>query len=172
MSLRKILLAVTAIGSLTSLAVPAGADVTVGVHAQVAGQVVSATVTVPPALPTFVMSGKCAYVGVTTIDGKIQFVFGGETTSYSAVPTSIQSVATRATCTIVSPAQGLPGEMGTLTMSIDIRAAGPAAATPPGVTDAWPLRPVRICVSGDAHFGPIPAETTLPLACSDTAVTP
>ena len=119
------------------------------------------------------LAGKCAYVGVTTLTGQIQFAFGGATESYSTEPASIQPIGTRATCTIKSPPQGLPGELGLLTQVTDIRLSGAVAAAPPGMTPPWPLRPVLICVSGDAQYGPTPKEKVLTqtCACVDLGVT-
>lgn len=131
--------------------------VAVGINTQFAGVV---TVVTPD------ISGSCQYTGATTLTGQIQFMFGGGTTSYSTEPTSIQAVGTRATCTLMSPPQGIPGEPGLLSMSTDIRLSGSVAVTMPALTPPWPLRPVDICVSGDAQFGPAPRSVTLAEVCS------
>lgn len=164
---RKAMLVITAL-SLTSLAVPAGADEGLGVSTQFAGEIIAATaVDLGPSrgddarVGSVELSGKCAFVGVTTLTGQIQFVFSGATESYSTVPASAQSIGTRAQCALYSLRQGLPGETGDLSQFTDIRLSGNAAATPPAVTPPWPLRPVLICIAGDAQFGPVPAEKEL-----------
>lgn len=172
MYVRKHLL-VVATFSLVSPTLPAGADDGVSAGTQFAGAVVASTESLSATgrgdeshVGTMEMSGKCEYVGVTTLTGQIQFVFGGTTTSYSTVPASSQSIGTRATCTMISPQQpGVPGSPPTLTLTTDIRLSGNAAVTVPALTPPWPLRPVTICVSGDAQFGPAPGERTLGQNC-------
>ena len=174
MSVRKMLLAASAL-SLISLAVPAGADYA-GVNTQFAGSVTASTEDVVDVsgddseIGSLELAGKCAYVGVTTLTGGIQFVIGGAATSYSTVPLSVQPVGTRVTCTLRSPAQGIPGEEGPLSHSTEIRMAGAAAVTTPAQTVPWPLRPVQICVSGDAQYGPAPAEEFLAEVCTTSAI--
>ena len=179
MSVRTVLLVVSLLG-LVPLAVPAGAEEQLGIETQFAGEIVASTEDVTEPDPeddsdagALQLAGKCAYVGVTTPEGQIRFAFTGETASYSTVPESAQSVGTRATCTLISPRQPqVPDSPPTLTLITDIRLGGSVAATVPALTDPWPLRPVRICVSGDAQFGPIPAQKTLKRACTTEAVTP
>lgn len=114
------------------------------------------------------LNGECSFnLSNVTLGGLAQYTFGGSMTSYSTVPASIQSIGTRATCTLISPTQpGVPGSPPTLSMSTDIRLSGPVAVTPPATTPLWPFRPTIVCVSGDAQFGPTPSEETMPQFCS------
>ena len=177
MSVRKALLAVAALGLIAS-AVPATAEEGLGVATQFAGEIVATTESLTTArgdsshIGTTELAGKCAYVGVTTLTGQIQFAFGGATESYSTIPASVQPIGTRATCTLISDQQPIPGSPPTVSMVTDIRMSGAAAATPPALTPPWPLRPVRICVSGDAQYGPTPADRTLAQICTTAAITP
>ena len=118
------------------------------------------------------VAGSCGYVGVTTLTGQIQYTFGGEARARSTDPTTIQPIGTRAICTLISPAQGLPGELPTISQTTETRMSGAVAVTPLAQTSPWPLRPVRICVSGDAQYGPVPAERTLGMACTTSSITP
>ena len=171
MSARKMLVATAAIGLSMSLAVPASSDEGLGVGT-FAGEVIAMTGSVT-SVRTVEIVGKCAYVGATTLTGLVQFAFSGETVSYSTVPNSPTPVGTRATCTLISPHQpSVPNSPPTLTMSTDNRLSGAVAATAPAVTQPWPMRPVAICVSGEALYSPAPVTRVLDQVCSDAALSP
>jgi hypothetical protein len=121
--------------------------------------------------------GECGYVGVTTLSGQIQYTINGTMTSFSSVPTSVQPLATRVICTLISPQQPFSGSPPTLIWEINARISGNTSATvfdpnTSPTTPAWPPRPVTICVSGDGEFGPDPQLASMHQICSDTAITP
>jgi hypothetical protein len=136
-----------------SFAVPARAEEGLGVATQLAG-VTSAS---DSALATAQqVLGACWYLGQTTVSGLMDFRYGG-----SAVATSAgiaQPQITDVKCTLISPAQGVPGEEPTRTASFD--AACPLGSCTANATVAgWPVRVTVICVDGSAVFGPVPAKT-------------
>ena len=149
-------------GLALSPAMPAGAAVDAGVNTQYVGSVVATTEEIPQVGGELHgcenLTGKCTYAGVTTTDGRIQFVFGGTAISYSR--SASQPMATQVNCRLISPHQpGVPDSPGTFVQSTSTALAGAVAATVPQLTAELPLRPVRICVSGLAVFGPVvPAE--------------
>jgi hypothetical protein len=114
------------------------------------------------------VAGWCTFTGSTTPDGLMQYAYGGRAvaTSTSARPPE----ETVLTCTIESPAQGLPGEAPTLTRSITVAGVGPTAAAA-DTTPAWPVRPVRVCVSGYAVFDPVmPVQVPIDEQCRASTV--
>ena len=133
-----------------SLALPSSADVY--------DDVVSAA-----AQGTEDVTGWCTFSGTTTPEGDLQFAYGGHAvaTSTGARPPE----ATVITCTLESPAQGLPGEEPTKDASVSVAGPGAVSAAA-GTTPPWPVRPVRICVSGYAVFDPImPVQVDIPEQC-------
>ena len=158
MSIRKTL-AVLAV--VVTTVVPAQADEGLGVATQFAGSIVSSSEALPAgssdSLGSEQVTGQCTYAGQTTLTGgQMQYEYGGEAVATS---TSVsQPELTVVKCTLISAAQGLPGEQGTLTDSFEVACPGPACATAK-VVGGWPVRPVKVCVSGYAIFGPAPVVT-------------
>ena len=139
----------------------AGAVVRAGAETSYTGSVAATTAGGPTG-----MAGRCSYAGRASGDG-IRFAFGGEVAAYTAVSASYRVVTTRVVCTLVSPYQpGVPGSPPTLTMRLDVLQPGSVASTQPAVTPPWPARPVRVCVAGDARYGPVHATGVLDEACS------
>lgn len=108
--------------------------------------------------------GKCTYAGFTHPSGGAEYVFGGTATGTAAGGSPPALVAM--TCTLVSPAQGIPGEQPELRASTTCH-PGPVCSVPPGTAGPWPLRPVLICVSGSVAFGPAdPVVEEIPATCT------
>lgn len=163
MFLRKLLASVAVLLTTLTLAAPASADDEIGVNTEFGGFVFSSSGGIPPnslSLDVYVVTkgvvGSCHYVGVTNVSGGINYTFFGQAHSWSADVN--QPELTDIKCTLISPAQGLPGEPATLTASCEAALPGPVAACV-GTATNWPLRPVKICVDGYAIFGPFPVET-------------
>jgi hypothetical protein len=134
-------------------------------RAILAGALVAAATLASPASAAGAddVAGWCTFTGTTTPDGLLQFAYGGHAvaTSTSGLPPT-QTVLT---CTIESPAQGLPGESPTLTHSVTAGSPGAAVAVAE-TTPPWPVRPVRVCASGYAIFGPVdPLEVAMAEEC-------
>lgn len=115
---------------------------------------------------------KCAFAGITTTNGRIQFVFGGSAESFST--STSQPQATLVRCAFVSPFQsGVPGSEPSYEQITSTSLGGAVAVTPPALTPPLQVRPAEICVSGFGVFGPIPpAENPKHLAeaCSDYGI--
>jgi hypothetical protein len=93
----------------------------------------------------------------------MQYQLGGVIAS-SSTSQSPEFIAIR--CALISPAQGLPGERPTLTAEFEAECPGSMCAGANTVTD-WPVRPVVICISGYARFGPVPfVEKYIQPACA------
>ena len=99
--------------------------------------------------------GKCTYHGSTTLSGELTFRFGGVAVASSeeTTPPPLSS----ASCTLISPAQGLAGEQPELRASTACPQGLPCT-TPIGLAGPWPVRPVKICIEGP----------DIPFSCSDT----
>jgi hypothetical protein len=130
----------------------------VGVNTQSEGFVFSSSETLLPLGMVTVsaeqVSGVCSFTGQTTLTGQRQYHFGGQAVASSA--SQSQPELTVVKCTLISPAQGLPGERPTLVAEFEIGCPGPVCVTASTVTN-WPVRPVVICISGYARFGPMPS---------------
>lgn len=171
MSIRKTL-AVLAVVMTT--VVPAQADEGLGVATQFAGSIVSSSEALLPgssdSLGSEQVTGQCTYAGQTTLTGgQMQYEYGGEAVATS---TSLsQPELTVIKCTLISPKQGLPGEQDTLTASFgDVACPGGACASA-GLVVGWPVRPVKVCISGYAIFGPTPVVTkTIAPACKTSTL--
>ena len=110
------------------------------------------------------VAGRCAYAGSTGADATMRFVFGGS----AIVPPGIDPPdVVVVTCELVSPAQGIPGEVPEQRASVTCE-PGPVCAIPPGVAGPWPMRPVFVCATGFAVFGS-EVEDLAP-ACTDDPV--
>jgi hypothetical protein len=170
MSIRKIVL-VAAVA--LSLAAPANAEEGLGVNTQFAGNIISSSEALLPEGTRRTpgaeqVSGQCTYTGQTTVSGQMQFQFGGEAAASST--SQSQPELTVVKCTLVSPAQGLPGERPTLTAEFEVGCPGPVCATASTVTN-WPVRPVVVCISGKAAFGPVPfVEKSIQPACKTSTL--
>lgn len=103
------------------------------------------------------VSGWCAYTGTMTADGRLAIAYGGYTVANAAAD-GLPPAQTVVTCSVESPAQGLPGEEPTLRETVTVGMPG-ATAVAAATTPPWPLRPVRVCVSGRAVFGVLPPRT-------------
>lgn len=114
------------------------------------------------------VAGWCTFTGTTTPTGELQFAYGGRAVASSTgarVPDT-----TVVTCTLESPAQGLPGEQPTLTQSITVASPGATAAAA-DTTPPWPVRPVRVCVSGYAVFDPVtPVQVDIAEQCRSSTL--
>jgi hypothetical protein len=168
MSLRHIL--ATAAVAL-SFAVPAHADEPIGIATQFGGVVVSSsevTVDIHVDGDVEAVSGACTYAGQTTPDGLMQYEYGGWAASSS---TSLsQPELTDVQCSLSSPAQGLPGELPTQTVSFEVACPLYTCATA-SLVPAWPVRPVVVCVDGYTVFGPTPVKTVSIIhACKTSTV--
>lgn len=153
MSIRRII-AVTAVA--LTFAVPAHAEEGIGVNAQFAGSIFSSSEDPAQrgAPGAEQVNGECYYYGQLNRQGLMTFEFGGQAVATST--SQSQPELTALECTITSPAQGLPGERPTLSISTGlIGCPGPVCAIG-GTVDNWPVRPVVVCISGYAEFGPFP----------------
>lgn len=143
----RLLLAATAIGMSFTLTTPAHADAIVN---DLAGTV----------------TGRCTYAGAT-VSGGMQFVFGGAATAITGDPAQPQTVIY---CSLVSEAQGLPGELPTLVASFTNSCPGGSCAGV-GTSEVWPMRPVEICVAAFASpIGEAPAPAAVEQTCQAAAL--
>ena len=163
MSVRTALVA--AIAAAASLTMPASAE-DIGVATSFAGFVLSSSSDLPT-LDKEGIVGVCAFAYVPDRTSEMRYAVTGMAAAYST--DTSQPMYTELTCTLTSPAR--PDDpVATKEVSVTYGAplpVAPVAATTP----AWPVRPVRICISGYALFGPVsPVTVNLPNACRDTAV--
>ena len=134
----------------------AGGDEGIGVNTRFAGSVAGTSWEI--SAEVFVhtderVTGECTYTGQTTTDGLMQYEFAG--TAHATSTSTSQPEVTDVTCTLTSPAQGLPGELPTQTASFEVLCPLGNCGTASTVT-GWPVRPVVVCVDGYALFGPTP----------------
>lgn len=170
MSGRKILLMSAVLG--LTFGGPAFAEEGLGVGTQYAGNVVSTSLD-PLATGTAIanqwVSGDCNFMGVTRGSG-IQYTFGGHAVASSR--DTKQPQYTELECTITSlrgPSDPLPDQ----SVTVNLGFGGPVSVVPPTETPVWPLRGVKICISGRAIFGPVdPVEVQIPPSCKSTALLP
>ena len=96
------------------------------------------------------VTGVCQYTRQPTVGGSgMKYAFSGTAV---ATATLYSYASTFITCTLVSPARGLPGEQPTLTARVEARCSGVTCSTAVAGVSDWPVRPVMICVSGSAWF--------------------
>ena len=169
MSVRKIVIAATIA---LACAAPAHAEEGAGVNTQFAGDIASTTASLTGPNTNSIgaenVAGQCTYTGQTTLTGQMQYQYAGEAAASS---TSVsQPEVTDVKCTLISPAQGLPGEMPTLSTSFE--ALCPlAACVSAGTVSGWPVRPVIVCVDGYSLFGPTPVvRKDVPHACKTSTL--
>ena len=152
MSVRKSLVAAASALAALAFAMPAEAEEGFGVTSAFAGMISS---TSGAAAEEF-LAGRCSYTGQPSLTGaNMQYEFGGEAASSST--SQSQPEVTAIQCRLVSPAQGIPGERPTLTADTpSVACPGAVCATGGVPVSGWPVRPVGICITGFAVFGPTP----------------
>jgi hypothetical protein len=168
---RRILLVAAMLGLAVGATAPAYAEEGLGVGTQFAGNVVATTfdpgsTTASPSNQW--VSGDCNFEGATRGSG-IEYVFGGHAVASSR--DTDQPQYTELTCTI-SSLQGPGDPVPTQSMSVNIGFGG-AASVAAGQTPVWPLRAVKICISGYAIFGPVTTvRVDIQTSCKTSALVP
>ena len=167
MSVRQSLFAAASALAAAAFAMPAHAANGIGVSTTFGGQVIS---TSEPGGEEFV-AGRCTTSGQTSLTGAtMQYEYGGEAVATSTSQSQPEVVAIQ--CTLVSPPQGIPGERPTLTATTpSVACPGAVCATGSVPVTGWPVRPVQICITGFAVFGPTPVvQTHIRPACSTSTI--
>lgn len=132
--------------TVAAFAIPAHADEGLGSNTQTAGYV---------AVTGDVMA-LCFYVGEAAVSGGLNYQLGGIILPGA---TSRQPMLTDVSCTLTSPARGLPSD-APMSASCETTAL-PCVANASG----WPTRPVVLCIDGYVMFGPTPVVTESFHAC-------
>ncbi len=150
-----------------ALAVPAHAEEEgQGVNTGSAGVVVSTDIYQGDHTGTFAINGSCDYEGLIVplgMDGGGQLVrFSGSVTAAGpAVP-----ILANVTCEI----RNASGNLHSQDFQLNGNTAMVAGSTLTDDAVLWPLRPITVCVSGKAVFGPKPVvEVTLTKRCRTPA---
>ena len=160
MSVRTSLVVAASALAAVAFTLPAQADEGVGFGTRFGGQITSSSEDFTPDSEGTIggefVAGRCTYSGQTSPTGATtQYEFGGEAVSSST--SQSQPELTAIQCRLVSEAQGIPGERPTLTAdSPSVACPGLACATGGTPVLGWPVRPVKICITGFAVFGPTP----------------
>ena len=175
MSVRKSLVIAASALAAVAFAMPAQAEEGVGVSTTFAGEIISMSEDINPTSENTIgdeqVAGRCTFTGQTSLSGAtMQYEFAGEAVATST--SQSQPEVTAIKCTLVSPAQGIPGERPTLTFdSPDIACPGFACATGQVQISGWPVRPVKACITGFAVFGPTPVvQRDIIPACSTSTI--
>ena len=158
-----------------AFAIPAQAEEGVGFGTTFAGAIFSMSEDLTPNSESTIgeeyVAGDCNVNGERRHDGSgMSYTFGGEAVATST--SQSQPEVTAVKCTLISPAQGIPGERPTLTReSLDVACPGAACSTGYLGFSGWPIRPVKICITGFAVFGPTPAvQKNIIPACSTNTI--
>lgn len=143
-----------------ALVAPARADEGLGVNTQLIGAVASTCDSINAhgrsSLGGESCGAWCGYSGGTNATGGWDYEFSGAIVGVSATQSPPELADLK--CTLMSPAQGLPGERPTLSASCEIALGSAASECWSGVV-GWPARPVVLCVDGYVIFGPMPVLT-------------